>query len=119
MVILEICIGAVLGFLTGLGIGGGSLLMVWLTQILKIPQAQARGMNLLFFLPSALLATALRLGKKELSLRPLFPGILAGCACAAVGTRLATILDTDLLQKLFGGLLLLAGVRELFYRETK
>ena len=47
-------ISTLLGFLTGLGIGGGSLLILWLTQVQGIDQSTARLINLIFFLPGAL-----------------------------------------------------------------
>ena len=42
--------GAVLGFLSGLGTGGGSLLLLWLTMVVGMPQQDARMVNLLFYL---------------------------------------------------------------------
>ena len=42
-------VGTVLGFLAGLGVGGGSLLILWLTLIAQTPQEEARNINLLFF----------------------------------------------------------------------
>ena len=54
-----ILVGFLLGILTGLGTGGGSLLVLWLTLVLQFPPAQAKVINLLFFLPSAIIATLL------------------------------------------------------------
>ena len=45
--VAAIAVSTVLGFLSGLGVGGGSLLMLWLTGPLGWPQAQARALNLL------------------------------------------------------------------------
>ena len=52
-------IGTVLGFLAGIGVGGGSLLVLWLTLVLGMEHPQARLINLLFFLPSAIVASGL------------------------------------------------------------
>ena len=35
--------GAVCGLLSGLGIGGGTLLMVWMTGVAALPQQTAQG----------------------------------------------------------------------------
>lgn len=43
--------GVVLGFLSGLGTGGGSLLLLWLTMVVGMPQQDARMVNLLFTCP--------------------------------------------------------------------
>ena len=50
-------VGTVLGFLAGIGVGGGSLLILWLTLALGMAHPQARVINLLFFLPSAVIAS--------------------------------------------------------------
>lgn len=113
-VILPVSI--LLGFLTGLGIGGGSLLILWLTLALRQPQEVARGINLLFFLPSALIACLFRRKQGTLDLRKMLPAMLAGAAGAAVFTFISAGLDTEALQKPFGILLLLTGARELLYR---
>jgi len=109
-------IGTLLGFLSGLGVGGGSLLVLWLTLVLQMDPAAARGINLLFFLPSALVACGLRIRQGNLKVRPLLPAILAGCVSAAVFSAVSAALDVQVLKKLFGAVLLATGLRELFYR---
>lgn len=112
-------VGTVLGFLSGLGIGGGSLLIIWLTVVLGTDPLVARSINLLFFIPSALVACGLRIRQGDLKVRPLLPAILAGCAAAAVFSWVSTILNVEVLKKLFGIVLLAAGLRELFYRRKE
>ena len=109
-------VGVILGFLAGLGIGGGSLLILWLTVVLHTDPASARSINLLFFIPSALVASAMRLKSGNLKIKPLLPAILAGCIGAAVFSWVSTVLDIGILKKLFAIILLAAGMRELLYR---
>lgn len=112
-------VGCVLGFLSGLGVGGGSLLMLWLTLALDIPQETARGINLLFFIPSALIASAFHFKKGRLDIKKLLPGILFGCASAALFSLIGRQIEVSALKKVFGGLLILTGLRELFYRPKR
>lgn len=112
-------VGTLLGFLSGLGIGGGSLLILWLTMVLQTDPLTARSINLLFFIPSALVACALRIKQGNLKIKPLLPAMIAGCAAAAVFSWISTVLDVAILRKLFGIVLVAAGLRELFYRERK
>lgn len=116
---VTLMVGTLLGFLSGLGIGGGSLLILWLTVALNMDPLTARAINLLFFLPSGLIACTLRLYKGTLSLRPLVPAILSGCASAAIFSAVSAVLDVAVLKKLFGILLLITGIRELLYRPRK
>ena len=112
-------IGTVLGFLSGLGIGGGSLLILWLTIILGTDPQTARSINLLFFLPSAVIACILRRNNGLPAFKKLLPAILAGTAAAAAATWIASMTHPEALKKPFGFLLLLTALRELFYRRKK
>ncbi len=116
---VALLVGALLGFLAGLGIGGGSLLMLWLTLILDMSTQTARSINLLFFLPAALCACFFRWKQGSLPIRRLLGPILLGCLSAGVFSFLGTRLDTGLLRKLFGALLLVTGLRELLYRPIE
>lgn len=116
---VALLVGTVLGCLSGLGIGGGSLLILWLTMALGMDHQTARGINLLFFLPAALVAGLFRWKQGAVKWKTILPAILAGCIAAAAGSWLGGRLDLALLKKLFGGLLILTGLRELFYGKKR
>lgn len=113
---VSMLVGTVLGFLAGLGIGGGSLLILWLTLVLKMAPQDARILNLLFFLPAAMVSCLFRWKQGCVEWKQLLPGILAGCAAAAVFSFVGSRMDLTLLKKLFGGLLIATGLREILYR---
>ena len=115
--ITNMIVGTVLGFLAGIGTGGGSLLLLWLTTVRGLSPADARTVNLLFFLPSALIATVMRRDHERPKYKQLLPAIAAGCIAAVVTSLLSRHMDTELLKKIFGGLLIAAGLREILYRE--
>ena len=117
--LLPLVISTVLGLLAGMGVGGGSLLLLWLTQVVMLPQTQARILNLLFYLPAATASTLLRAKDKTLQPKVVIPGIIAGCISATACTVLAKCLNTELLKNLLGVLLILTGIREIFYRPRK
>lgn len=114
--LIPLLIATLLGFLAGMGVGGGSLLLLWLTQVVGLEQPQARILNLLFFLPAAMVATFFR--RKQKITRPdvTRPGILAACTTAVLFSLLGRQLNLEVMKKLFGGLLILTGLREIFYR---
>lgn len=114
---MNILIGTVLGFLAGLGIGGGSLLILWLTFVIHLDPQTARSINLLFFLPSAVIAVLFRRKQGAVDLKRIFPAMISGCAAAVLFSWLGSGLDLELLKKLFGGLLIITGLRELFYKQ--
>ena len=111
-----VLVGTILGTLSGLGTGGGSLLILYLTLVLNTPQPQARTINLLFFIPSALIACLFRLRQGRLDIKKVLPAIAAGSASAAIFSYFSAHWGTEILQKLFGLLLLFTGLRELLYK---
>ncbi len=109
---------AIIGFLTGIlasmGLGGGFILVVWLTLFENVGQKSAQGINVLFFLPIAFIALILHLKNhlvnKTLVKKMLFGGILG----AIIGTVGSNLIANDLLRKLFALFLIAFGLRELF-----
>lgn len=116
---IMIAVGSLLGFLSGLGVGGGSLLMLWLTLVLNMEHGAARSINLIFFIPSAIIASLFRWKQGSLDFKKILPAVIGGCISAAVFSVISKHIDISLIKKLFGALLLLTGIRELFYRPRK
>ena len=115
----NLIIATLLGFLAGMGIGGGSLLLLWLTQLNNLDQPQARIINLLFFLPAAAIATFFRSRHMKIEKKPAMVATIAGCVAAVIFSYINKFIDVTLLQKLLGILLILTGIREIFYRPRK
>ena len=112
-------VGTVLGFLAGLGIGGGSLLVLWLSFAAGMDPMTVRGINLLFFIPSAVVAICFRWKQGSIRWKKIIPAMTAGCAAALLFSWLGSRIDVQLLKKLFGGVLIFTGIRELLYRPRK
>jgi hypothetical protein len=105
--------GAVTGVLSGFGVGGGSLLLVYLTAVAHVPQTLAQGVNLLYFLPTAATALPAHVKNGCIAREALLPAILAGLAGTAAAAWVATALDVAFLHRCFGVFLLLVGAKEL------
>ena len=105
--------GAATGVLSGFGIGGGTLLLIYMTAFAGIPQTLAQGINLLYFLPTAATALPAHIKNGYIDRGALLPAILTGLA----GT--ATALDVELLHRCFGGFLIVIGLRELFSKPAQ
>ena len=116
---VTLLVGTALGFLTGLGVGGGSLLMVWLTAVLGMDTLTARSINQLFYLPGAAVAILFRKRQGKIQWRNVLPPALAGCLAAALCSRFSTVVDNSWLQKIFGVTLIIAGVREVLWRPKR
>ena len=116
---INLLVATVLGFLTGLGIGGGSILILWLTLVLKMESFMARGIVLLFFIPAAVISTILRWKQGRLSIASALPAMISGCLAAIVFSILSTAVDAHVLDRLFGLILIAAGLQELFCKTKR
>ena len=115
--IIAALVGAATGVLSGLGVGGGSLLLIYLTNWAGLAQNLAQGINLLYFLPAAATALPAHFKNGCVEKRALLPAICAGLVCSALAAWAATAIDVGLLRKCFGAFLLVIGLRELFRKE--
>ena len=111
--------GLVCGVFSGLGIGGGTLLMVWMTAVMDVAQKTAQGINLLYFLPTAACALIFHIKNRQIVWQAVWPAALAGSVCAVGGALLAQGVNAELLRKLFGGFLVLVGLSEIFLKGLK
>lgn len=119
MDLLGIALASLLGTLSGLGIGGGSLLLLWLTGAAGFSIPEARSINLLFFLPSALVCSLLRIRQHRLHPKTLLPAVIPGCAASALCASISPNLNHQTIRILFSIILISAGLRELLYRRKK
>ena len=106
--LIAVLAGLVCGVLSGFGIGGGSLLMVWMTAVLAMEQKAAQGINLLYFLPTAVCALIFHAKHRQICWKAVVPAAL-----------LAANLEMELLRKLFGGFLIAVGLVEIFCKGLK
>lgn len=109
--------GAATGALSGAGVGGGTLLMLYLTGFAGVAQRTAQSINLLYALAVSPPALAQHLRAKRIPVRQLWLPAVLGAACALAGALLSGRLESALLRRLFGVLLCFVGLRELFFRE--
>lgn len=105
--------GAICGILSAFGIGGGSLLMIWMTAVLNMEQQTAQAINLLYFLPAASLSLIFHIRHRRIRWAATIPAVLAGLVTAALSAWAASRIDAAWLRKVFGVFLLVVGVMEL------
>lgn len=112
--LIPLLAGAVTGVLSGFGIGGGSLLLIYMTNFGGVAQNLAQGINLLYFLPTAAASLPAHVKNGYIEKAALTPAILAGLAGTALAAWVATSMEVEWLRKCFGVYLLIIGIRELF-----
>ena len=119
MAVFSVVAGFFAGILSAWGVGGGSLLILYMTLVAGLDQQSAQGINLLYFLPTSLSALISHLKNKLVEVRLAIPAIIAGVISALGVSFFASGLDTTVLRKIFGGFIILVGLSEVFYRSKK
>lgn len=107
------------GAVGAMGLGGGGVLVLYLTLSLGMPQLQAQGINLLFFLPCALISILIQLKRKMIDLPTAGWMALGGTGGVLIGMWLTRVIHAALLPKAFGLFLITVGLMELFGKSKK
>jgi uncharacterized membrane protein YfcA len=105
------------GVLASMGVGGGMLLIIYLTVFAGVQQYAAQAQNLIFFIPIAALSVIIHTKNRLIEWKNIFPSILTGVLGALGGVFLAQHLGSGLLRKIFAGFILLVGFKELLYKK--
>ncbi len=106
------------GILGSMGLGGGGILIIYLSLFTETKQLTAQGINLLFFIPIGLLSVLIYSFKKQIKWKTTLFVTLFGIIGAVVGISLADYLGGNITGKIFGGLLVIMGISEIF-KKTK
>lgn len=111
-------IGLLSGIISGMGIGGGTILIPALVLFMQIEQHTAQSINLVYFIPTAIIALIIHIKNKRVSFKMALPIIISGAVGAIGGSCLAAGFSSNFLRKLFGFFLLIMGIYEMF-RKTR
>lgn len=116
---LAIVIGLISGIISGMGVGGGTVLIPALVFIYGMEQHAAQSINLIYFIPTAAIALITHIKEGNIEKQALKPFILWGALSAAAGAFLAAAVGSGLLRKIFGVFLLIMGIVELVKKEER
>ena len=122
MWLLAVLVGIITGVISGMGIGGGTLLVLYLTAILDTAQNTAAGINLLYFLGCAPSSLILHIKEHRTVWRVALWAAASGAVAALIASLLVPDPTPDWLRRVFGALLLFIGFREVwqvFHEEKK
>lgn len=114
MFFMDMVASFLISVLAGMGVGGGGLLVIYLSLVRNNDQLAAQGINLLFFVCASLSALVVNIKKRSLKLMPILMLSVSGALFAIIGSFMASMIDVSLLRKLFGGLLIISGGASFF-----
>lgn len=113
-----IIVGFLSGIISGMGIGGGTILIPSLVLISGLSQLEAQGINLIVFIPVALIAIVTHAKQANIEFKYTKFVVLGGIISSIIGSLLAMKIDSNNLRRYFGIFLLIIGIYE-FFKKNK
>ena len=111
---IEILIGAISGIVSGTGMGGGTILILCLSMFRDMNQHEAQATNLVFFVPTSVVAILVNVKQKLIQWKVAIPITTAGVVGAVIGAVLSNKTDVNQLRKYFGYFLLIITIHEIY-----
>ena len=116
---LDFIIALITSALAGTGVGGGGLLVIYLTLVKDMEQLKAQGINIAFFIAGAVASLLIQIRKRHLNFPlMLLIGVL-GASGSVLGSVLAEKIGSSLIQKAFGVMLAASGLKTFFTKVKK
>ena len=110
----EVLIGIISGIVSGTGMGGGTILIFLLSFILGIEQHTAQATNLIFFVPTSIVAIIVNLKNKNIDIKQAIIISIFGVLGAIIGANIAIYMDVKMLKKGFGIFLIFVTINEIY-----
>ncbi len=106
--------GIISGVFGGMGMGGGTLLIPILTIFLGFAQKNAQAINLLVFIPMAIVSLLIHIKNKLVDFKVGVPVVLSGIIFSIGGSIIINFIENDIMRKIFGVFLLIVGIYQGF-----
>ena len=121
---IEVLIGVVSGIVSGTGMGGGTILIFLLTLMMGVEQHVAQATNLIFFIPTSIVAIIVNLKNKNIDLKLAVIISIFGILGAIIGANISVHINVRILKKCFGIFLSIVAIHEIYtivkkYKKTK
>ena len=110
MIFWEIVAGVIGGVVAGMGMGGGTLTIPILTIFLKYEQLRAQGVNLIAFLPMAVVALVIHIKNKLVDFKSTWLIAVVGSVFSLGGALIANHISNGILKKFFAVFLIGLGI---------
>ena len=109
MLTVSLIVAFIVSVLSGMGVGGGGLFVIYLALFTDVPQLQIQGINLAFFLFSSLSSITIHLRKRRIFTSSVLSMATTGIVGAILGSLLSARIEQSILRKMFGIMLLFTG----------
>lgn len=121
---IEILTGIIAGIIGGLGMGGGTVLILFLSLFLGIQQHISQATNVIFFVPTAIAALIISFKSKLINFKLAIPICIWGVIGAFIGGTISVKMNVTALRKAFAIFLIMIAIYQAYslyneYRKDK
>ena len=121
---IETIIGLISGIVSGTGMDGGTILIFLLSFLLGVEQHVAQATNLIFFIPTSIVAIIVNIKNKNIDIKLAIIISIFGILGAIWGANISIHTDVNILKKIFGIFLAIIAIHEIYsiekqYKKTK
>ena len=121
---IETIIGLISGIVSGTGMGGGTILIFLLSFLLGVEQHVAQATNLIFFIPTSIVAIIVNIKNKNIDIKLAIIISIFGILGAIWGANISIHTDVNILKKIFGIFLAIIAIHEIYsivkqYKKSK
>ena len=106
----SVIVSFLISTISGLGVGGGGLFVIYLSAFTSTPQLAAQGMNLLFFIFSSSSSIAVQITRRKICFFAVALMATFGVIGAGIGAYLTEFLPEEWLRRAFGAMLVVGGI---------
>lgn len=106
-------VSLIAGFFASIGVGGGTVLVIYLSVFMEYEQLHAQALNLLFFIPCAFVGLLFHFKQKLIDVKKVFPLVIFGLFGVLVGYFLTQYFAPQFLKKVFGVFLIILATSQL------
>ena len=107
------------GILGGMAMGGGTVLIPLLTFFCGVGQHTAQAINLISFIPMAVVALLIHMKNKLVDYRFVINVVIMGVVTCIIGCYLARAMSGELLKRFFGAFLIVLSCWQIYSKFKK
>lgn len=105
------------GIIASMGMGGGAVLIIYLSVFTTTEQLTAQGINLLFFVPIGLISVIIYTVRKKIKFKKIILLMIFGVIGSFIGIFITGVINSVWLTKGFGIFLIVLGLKEIFIKS--
>ena len=118
---IEFFFGVIAGIITGLGMGGGTILILLLSVFNNMNQHIAQATNLFFFIPTSIAAIIVNIKEKNVDKKIVLSIFIWGIIGAIIGANISKNMNSINLKKCFAIFIIIIAFYEVYrlYKDYK